>query len=114
MADKTYVVVANVAIKAIFDNKYKASLLKKVKDALEDAVDGSSKLTTKAPAKDADGFYLAPTASLTRTDGGVQAEVSVVLADWPKKKLFGSKGSKAEADVSNPAKIDQKVNEALD
>jgi hypothetical protein len=114
MADKTYVCVAPVAVKEAFDNKYKSTLPKLIRDGLGDAVDRSSKLTTKPPAdKTAEGFYVAGEVWLTKTDKGIEAEASVVLADWPKKKMFSNKDSKASADVPNPAKIDQKVNEVI-
>lgn len=115
MADKSYVFIASINVKESFDSKYKSSLPKTVKDALVDAIDGSSKLTTKPPSdKDAKGFYVAGDLWLSRTDKGIEAELSVVLADWPSKKMFGSKDSKAGADVPNPAKIDQKVKEVMD
>src|SRR5207248_1327729 len=100
--------------KEVFDSKYKSTLPKLIKDGLANAIDHSSKLTTKPPAdKNAEGFYVGGDLWLTKTDKGVGAELSVVLADWPKKKMFGSKDSKASTDVTNPAKIDQKVNEVI-
>ena len=115
MADKTYVCVAAVEVKEVFDNKYKATLPKLIREALVKAVDRSSKLTTKPPAdKNAQGFYAAGVLWLRRTTKGVEAEIDVVLADWPKKNMFGSKNSKAPVAVPNPDKIDQKVDEVVE
>jgi hypothetical protein len=114
MVDKTYVCVAPVAITDIFDSKYKSTLPKLIRDGLAHAIERSSTLTTKPPAdKNTEGFYVGGEVSLTKTAQGVGAELSVVLADWPKKKMFSSKDSKANTEVSNPAKIDQRVNEVL-
>src|SRR5262245_4892718 len=114
MADKSYVCIAPVVVKETFDAKYKTTLPKVIKDALTAAVNRSSKLTTKPPAdKNAEGFYVGGDLWLTKTDKGVEAELKVVLADWPKKKMFGNKGSKASTEVTNPAKIDQKVDEVI-
>jgi hypothetical protein len=114
MADKTYVCVAPVVVREVFDNKYKSTLPKLIKEALAGAIDRSPKLTTKPPAdKNAEGFYVGGELWLTKTDKGVGAEISVALADWPKKKMLGSKDSKASTEVANPAKIDQKVNEII-
>jgi len=59
-------------------------------------------------------FYAAGQLSLRKTDKGVEAEVKVVLADWPSKKMFRTEISKAPVDVPNPAKIDQKVSEVME
>jgi hypothetical protein len=114
MADKTYVNVPDVAVKESFDNKYKSTLADRAHAALAEAINRSSKLTTKAPAdKKALGFYVAGVMWLRKTDKGVEAEMNVVLADWPKKKMLASKNSKAGTDVTNPAKIDKKVDEVI-
>jgi hypothetical protein len=114
MADQTYVNIAQVVVKEAFDNKYKSKLCAFISEGLADAVDHSSKLTTKAPKdKNEQGFYLAGEARLTRTDKGVAASASIVLADWPSKKMFGNKASKADIDVPSPARLDQKVDEVL-
>ena len=115
MSDKTYVCIASFNVKEAFDNKYKSNLPKRIADAIGDAVDGSPKLTTKPPKdKKAEGFYVAGDFWLRRTDKGIEAEIKTVLAEWPSKKMFGSKGSKASTAVANPAKIDQSVNEVVD
>src|SRR5262245_35177967 len=115
MAGKTYVCVAPVVMKDSFDNKYKSSLPKRVTDALAKAVDRSSKLTTKPPSdKKAEGFYLTGNLSLTKTDKGVKAERTMVLADGPKKSIFGGASSQASTEVRNPDKIDKDVDAIID
>ncbi len=53
MADQTYVELDHIGVQKTFDNKYKAIAVKKISKAVTDAIDGSSKLTTKAPTGDA-------------------------------------------------------------
>ena len=115
MADKRYVNIPAVATKETFDNKYKSIWPKKVQAALVAAINGSSKLTTEPPEdKKAPGFYAAGQVALRKTDKGVEAEVQVVLADWPGKKMFRTEISKADTPVPNPAKIDQKVTDIME
>lgn len=114
MADKTYVCVPPIEVKEIFDAKYKSTVPKRVNEALAQAINRSSKLTTKPPAdKKAEGFYAAGDLWLRQTDKGIEAELSMVLADWPSKKMFSNKRSKAGPEVPNPAKIDQTVDEVV-
>ena len=115
MPDKSYVQVANIGVKEAFDNKYKSSLSGRIKEELTDAVNGSSKLTTKQPAKkDAEGVYLDGALSLKRTDKGLEAELNLQLATWPKKAIFGMAKSKAAVPVSNEARLDRDVNDLVD
>jgi hypothetical protein len=115
MADKTYVCVVPVGVKEAFDNKYKSSLPKRMNAALSKAIDGSSKLTTRPPTdKKADGFYLDGSLSLRKTDKGIEAELKMVLADWPKKSIFGTASSKASTQVANPDRIDKDVDAVID
>ena len=115
MSDKTYVCVDPIAIKDTFDSKYKSTLPKRVTAAFEKAIDRSSKLTTKPPAdKKAEGFYLTGTLSLKKTDKGIEAKLSMVLASWPKKSIFGTANSEASTEVANPAKIDKDVDAVID
>src|SRR5206468_7298666 len=96
MPDKTYVCVDSITVKDTFDSKYKSTLPKRVTAAFEKAIDRSSKLTTKPPSdKKAEGFYLTGTLSLKKTDQGVEAKLSMVLATWPKKSIFGAANSEA-------------------
>jgi hypothetical protein len=115
MPDKTYVCIVPVGVKDAFDNKYKSILPKRINEGLAKAVDRSSKLTTKPPAdKKEEGFYLDGSLSLTRTDKGIEADLKMALASWPKKSIFGTASSKASTQVANPAKIDNDVNDVID
>src|SRR5262249_61017645 len=115
MADKTYVEVDTIAIKEVFDGKYKSTLPKRMTPAIEKAIDRSSKLTTKPPAdKKAEGFYLTGSLSLKQTDKGIEAKLSMVLATWPKKSIFGSASSAASTEVANPDKSDREVDAVID
>ena len=115
MADKTYVEVDTIAIKEVFDGKYKSTLPKRMTAAIEKAMDRSSKLTTKPPAdKKAEGFYLTGSLSLKKTDQGIEAKLSMVLANWPKKSMFAMPNFEASTKVANPAKIDKDVDAVLD
>jgi hypothetical protein len=114
MADKTYVCVAPLGVKEAFDNKYKSSLPKVMNASFAKAIDRSSKLTTKAPSdKKAEGFYLDGSLSLKRTDKGIDAELKMAIADWPKKSIFATASSKAGAQVGNPDKIDKDVDDVI-
>jgi len=115
MADKTYVCIDTIAVKESFDNKYKATLPKRVGAALAKAVDRSSKLTTKPPAdKKAEGFYLSGTLALTKAGTDITAALELVLATWPKKSMFNRATKGATFEKSNPAKIDKEVDELID
>jgi hypothetical protein len=115
MADKTYVEVDTIAIKDVFDSKYKSTLPKRMAAALEKAVDRSSKLTTKPPAdKKAEGFYMSGTLSLKKTDKGVEGKLSMVLASWPKRAMFAMPNFGASTEVANPDKIDKDVDAVID
>jgi len=82
---------------------------------LERAIDRSSKLTTEPPAdKKAEGFYLTGSLSLKKTDKGIEAKLSMPLATWPKKSIFGVASSQAIVEVTNPAKIDKDVDAVVD
>jgi hypothetical protein len=114
MAAKRYVNIPEVVVSETFDNKYKSIWPKKVSAALAAAIKGSSKLTTEEPDdKKAQAFYAAGDLSFTKTDKEVAAQISVILADWPSKKMFRTEISKAAADVKNPAKIDQRLEVAM-
>jgi hypothetical protein len=113
--NKKYVCIQNVGVKDAFDNKYKSTLPKIMTARIEKAINSSSKLTTKPPAdKKAEGFYLDGSLSLRRTDKGIEAELKMALADWPKKSIFGVATSKASVEVGDPAKIDKDVDAVID
>jgi hypothetical protein len=107
MAGKTYVCVAPIKVTAVFDSKYKSPLAKRMTAAFEKAIKSSSKLTTKPPAdKKAEGFYLTGSLSLKKTDKGIEAKLSMVLATWPKKSMFAMPNFEASTEVANPDKKD--------
>ena len=115
MPDKMYVNVDPISFKDTFDDKYKSSLPKRITAAFEKAIDRSSKLTTKPPAdKKAEGFYLTGSLSVKKTDKGIEAKLSMVLATWPKKSIFGSANSEASTEVANPDKVDREVDAVID
>jgi hypothetical protein len=115
MPDKTYVSVDPITIKETFDGKYKSTLPKRMTAAFEKAIDRSSKLTTKPPAdKKAEGFCLTGSLSLKQIDKGIEAKLSMVLATWPKKSIFGSASSEASTEVANPDKVDREVDAVID
>jgi hypothetical protein len=112
MSDKTYVNVAPVAVKEVFDSKYKATAPKRLNAALANAINHSSKLTTKPPAdKKAEGFYLDGSLTLKKTAKGIEAELKMVLADWPKKSIFSTASTKALVEDGDS---DKDVDAALD
>jgi hypothetical protein len=99
----------------VFDHKYKSTLPKVVNAAIANAIDGSSKLTTKPPAdKKAEGFYLTVSLSLKKSDKGIEAELKMVLATWPQKSIFGMANSDARVAVANSGKIDKDVDDIID
>jgi hypothetical protein len=118
MADKTYVDVDTIDVKdpkSAFDGKYKSGLPKRMNAVFEKAINRSSKLTTKPPSdKKAEGFYLTGTLTLMKTDKSIEAKLSMVLATWPKKSMFGAANSEASTEVSNPDKIDKDVDAVID
>lgn len=95
MADKTYVCVSKIGVGNAFDNKYKTSLPPVIKATVEKAINASSSFTTKPPSdKSATGFLIdGNLTTLTRKDSGaaiaLKAEMSMQLAEWPKKSMFG-------------------------
>lgn len=120
MADKkTYVCVAAIAVKDLFDDKYKATLPKLMKATIEAAVNKSPKLTTKPPAdKTEEGFYIAGTLGpLTNPTVGsrvdISAKVSLVLASWPKKSMFAFPNAEASFQGIDAKKIDKEVEELV-
>src|SRR5262245_15003350 len=100
MPDKMYVKVDPIAIKDTFDNKYKSSVPKRITEAFETAIDRSSKLTTDPPKdKKTEGLFLTGSLSLKKTDDGIEAKLSMVLATWPKKSMFATANSSAATEV---------------
>ena len=114
MADKRYVCVAP-AVKDAFDKKYKSSLPKVIKAAVEKAINSSSKLTTKPPAdKNTKGFFLATSlASLDKDDKAkpatLEGQASIAVATWPDESIFATAKGSAKTQVGNPNKLDDDV-----
>jgi len=116
MADeKTYVKVASFGVTKPFDSKYAASLPKIMLKVAESAIDKSRKLcTTPSPDKKAQAFYLdGNLTSLEKSTKGaetlISAEITLQLADWPKKSMFGFASGKAKLPAGNPKKLDDDV-----
>lgn len=116
MADQTYVELDHIGVQKTFDNKYKAVAVKKISKAVTDGIDGSSKLTKKAPTgDDPKGLTVLGNVTISQGDKGVQAEVEWTLSYWPAKSVFGRAHSKTPwLEVRKPEKIDNDVNDALD
>ncbi len=115
MADKTYVEVANIRVTDAFDKKYKSTLPKLMTATIEKAINGSANFTTKPSSdKNATGFYVdGNVISITKTDKGnsavIDAKVSMQLAEWPKKSMFGFLKGGGQATTGNLKNIDGDV-----
>jgi hypothetical protein len=113
--EKTYVKIATFGVTKPFDPKYSSSLPKIMLKAAEAAIDKSRKLSTDPPDdKKAQAFYLDGTlTSLEKSTKGaetlISAEISMQLADWPKKSMFGFANAKAKMPAGNPTKLDDDV-----
>src|SRR5688572_3657638 len=113
--DKTYVKVATFGVTKPFDSKYASSLPKLMLKAAEAAIDKSRKLsTTPNEDKKAQAFYLdGNLTSLQKSVKGAEtmlsAEISLQLADWPKKSMFGFASASAKMPAGNPSKLDDDV-----
>jgi hypothetical protein len=114
MADKRYVGVA-ATVKDAFDKKYKGSLPKVIKAAVEKAVNSSSKLTTKPPVdKNTKGFFLATSlVSLDKDDKAkpatLEGQASIAVATWPDQSIFATAKGSAKTQVGNPNKLDDET-----
>jgi hypothetical protein len=112
--EKTYVKVATFAVTKPFDAKYASSLPKVMLKVAETAIDKSRKLSSTPTDKKAGGFYLDGTlTSLQKSTKGAEtmlsAEISLQLADWPKKSMFGFASASAKMPAGNPNKLDDDV-----
>ena len=110
MADpKTYVNIEKLAVKDVFDSKYKTSLLPIIQKAAEKAVK-ASKLTTDEPEeKGAKGYTLDGTiVSLGPDKSGknLKGECSLVISTWPGKSVKAMPSGNAAIGIDDPAKID--------
>jgi hypothetical protein len=115
MADKTYVCVAKMGVTNAFDNKYKTSLPNSMKATVEKAINSSRSFTTKPPTdKNATGFYMdGNLVSLDKTEKGqaitLSAQMSMQLAEWPKKSMFGFLKGEGKIPNANPKDLDGDV-----
>ncbi len=107
---KAYVHIEKVGVSETFDDKYKDTLPPIMVASLVAAVDGSAKLTTTEAAK---GFYLDGNLALKRTDIGVKASLTMQMATWPDKSMFGFPTGTVSVEVSNPKRIDGDVDAAV-
>jgi hypothetical protein len=116
MPDKTYVELDHIGVAKTFDNRYKTTLVKKMSDAIEDAIDSSPKLTTtKPPDKEPKGLSINGSLTISKSDKGVQAEIEWTLSYWPKTSIFGHAHSKTPwVEMRKPEKIDNDVEDAID
>lgn len=102
MADKTTVEVGTIGVKADKEIKSPSSLPKTITESWEKAVKGSSKLTTDAPKdKKATTLQLYGNVTLTMTDKGIQAKLSMVMAE--NKSMFGMANFESKMELDDPA-----------
>lgn len=119
MADKTYVEVANIKVTDAFDKKYKTSLPAKIGAAVEKIINNSANYTTKQPSdKTATGFYIdGNVISIDKTDKGntsdLDVKVSMQIADWPKKAMFGFLKGGAKVPGASAKTMDADVAEGV-
>lgn len=115
MADKTYVEVANMKVTDAFDKKYKTTLPKLMTAMIEKAINASANYSTKPPAdKNATGFYIDGNVnSITKTDKGssavLDAKVTMQIAEWPKKSMFGFLKGGGQVTSGNAKNLDADV-----
>ena len=106
---KTYVEVRKMAVKDVFDDKYKSSIPAILKKVAEKAIKGDGKLTLDAPKdKGAKGWTLDGTlVSLGPDKAGkkLAGEVSLVISTWPGKSIKAMPGGKAAIGIDGPDKI---------
>jgi len=109
-AGKTYVQIHKVGVKDIFDAKYKSRAIAAMQKAVEEAVDGSSRLTRVAPkdkgpavgySLDASLVSLAPDKAGTKLEG----KCAMVISSLG-KGMKAMPAGKAAATVASAAKID--------
>lgn len=114
MADKAYVMVANMKVEKVFDNKYKASLPKAMKATAEGAIKSSSNMTTQKPSnKDAKCYSLdATVTSLTQNGKNLEAKLSMALSE--NDHMFGFLNGGGKLQNGNPKQIDGDVEDLID
>jgi hypothetical protein len=107
---KIYVNVQKLAVKDVFDAKYKNSLPAIMQKAAEKAVKSSSKLTLDEPKdKNAKGYSLdGSLVSLGPDKSGkkLAGEVLMSLSTWPGRSIKAMPTGKASIAIDDPGKID--------
>lgn len=113
MADKAYVMVANMKVDKTFDNKYKSSLPKAMKAAAEGAIKSSSNMTTQKPSnKDAKSYSLdATVTSLIQNGKNLEAKLSMALSE--DDKMFGFLNGNGKLQNGNPKQLDGDVEDLV-
>src|SRR5262245_31750039 len=88
MAEKTETYVAvEIGVKEAFDNKYKSTSAKAIKEAFEEAIEKSAILTTKESDKKG-GLSLDGNLSLTKTEDGIAGKLSMAMSK--DRSIFGT------------------------
>jgi hypothetical protein len=106
---KTYVDIEKMAVKDVFDSKYKSSLPQIMQKAAEKAVKSSGKLTLDRPKdKGAKGYSLdGSLVSLGPDKSGkqLQGECSMAISTWPGRAIKAMPSGKAGLAIEDPGKI---------
>ena len=103
MAEKTKTYVAvEIGVKEAFDNKYKSTLPKAIKEAFEEAIEKSAILTTKASDKKG-SLALDGNLSLTKTEDGMAGKLSIAMSK--DRSIFATATSQTSFGEMDPAKI---------
>jgi hypothetical protein len=103
MAEKTKTFVeVDIGVKEAFDNKYKSTSAKAIKEAFEEAIEKSAILTTKASDKKG-SLALDGNLSLTKTEDGIAGKLSMAMSR--DRSIFGTVTSETSFGEMNPAKI---------
>jgi len=103
MAEKTKTYVAvEIGVKEAFDNKYKSTLPKTIKEAFEEAIEKSAILTTKASDKKG-SLALDGNLSLTKTEDGMAGKLSIAMSK--DRSIFATATSQTSFGEMDPAKI---------
>ena len=105
MADKTYVEIAPVTIKEIYDSNCKSAVAKQIDESFTKAIDKSSKLTTKTKSKE--GYFLSAAISIKQTKKGLEASLNMAIATLPGKSIKATASSNASVEVDgDPSRDD--------
>ncbi len=109
-APKTYVNIQKMAIKDVFDTKYKSSLPAILQKAVEKSVKASGKLTLDEPkGKDAKGYTLDGSLVALGPDKSgkkLAGEFSMAISTWPGHSIKAMPTGKASLEIEDAAKVD--------